>query len=99
MISLPDVDTLMAGGLQARLDGLAAERAKAKEKVYWTGGGGVAVGILVGLILHLRRTAICLFCRSDYYRRCAGLGQQYPAENGQLAESRDERRARQGFAD
>lgn len=51
MISLPDVDTLMAGGLQARLDTLSAERAKAKEKVYWTGGGGVAVGILFALIL------------------------------------------------
>jgi hypothetical protein len=49
MIALPDVDTLMAGGLQARLDGLSAERAKAKEKVYWTGGGGVAVGILVAV--------------------------------------------------
>lgn len=51
MISLPDVDTLMAGGLRARLDGLLAERAKAKEKVYWTGGGGVVIGILVGAIL------------------------------------------------
>ena len=53
MISMPDVDSLMAGGLQARLDALAAERAKAKDKVYWTGGGGVAVGLLVGLILLL----------------------------------------------
>jgi Protein of unknown function (DUF3137) len=53
MISLPDVDALMAGGLQARLDALSADRAKAKEKVYWTGGGGVAVGILVALILFL----------------------------------------------
>ena len=44
MISLPDVDTLMAGGLRARLDALSAERAKAKEKVYWTGGGGVVIG-------------------------------------------------------
>jgi Protein of unknown function (DUF3137) len=51
MISLPDVDTLMAGGLKDRLDGLSVERAKAKEKVYWTGGGGVAAGILVGIIL------------------------------------------------
>jgi Protein of unknown function (DUF3137) len=51
MIALPDVDTLMASGLQARLDALSVERAKAKEKVYWTGGGGVAVGILVGIIL------------------------------------------------
>jgi Protein of unknown function (DUF3137) len=53
MIALPDVDTLMAGGLQARLDGLSAERAKAKEKVYWTGGGGVVVGFLVAAILFL----------------------------------------------
>lgn len=51
MISLPDVDTLMAGGLQGRLDALAADRAKAKEKMYWTGGGGVVAGILVGFIL------------------------------------------------
>lgn len=51
MISLPDVDTLMAGGLRARLDALSAERAKAKEKVYWTGGGGVVIGILVAAIL------------------------------------------------
>lgn len=51
MISLPDVDTLMAGGLQNRLDALAADRAKAKEKMYWTGGGGVVAGILVGFIL------------------------------------------------
>lgn len=53
MIALPDVDTLMAGGLQARLDALSAERAKAKEKVYWTGGGGVVAGLLVALILFL----------------------------------------------
>ena len=51
MIALPDVDELMAGGLQARLDSLSAERAKAKEKVYWTGGGGVVVAILVAIIL------------------------------------------------
>ena len=51
MIALPDVDTLMAGGLQTRLDALSAERAKAKEKVYWTAGGGVAVGALVAIIL------------------------------------------------
>jgi hypothetical protein len=51
MISLPDADTLMAGGLQDRLDALSADRAKAKEKMYWTGGGGVVAGILVGFIL------------------------------------------------
>ncbi len=51
MIALPDVDMLMAGGLGDRLDALSAERTKAKEKVYWTGGGGIAAGILVGAIL------------------------------------------------
>ncbi len=51
MIALPDVDTLMAGGLAARLDALTAERAKAKEKVYWTGGGGIVVAIMVGVFL------------------------------------------------
>ena len=51
MIALPDVDTLMAAGLRARLDSMTAERAKAKEKVYWTGGGGIAVAILVAIIL------------------------------------------------
>ena len=53
MISLPDVDTLMADGLQTRLDALSAERAKAKKKVYWTGGGGLAIGVLAALILFL----------------------------------------------
>lgn len=51
MIPLPEVDRLMADGLQARLDGLAADRAKAKEKVMWTGGGGIAVAALVAIIL------------------------------------------------
>ncbi len=53
MIALPDVDTLMAGGLAARLDALTAERAKAKEKVYWTAGGGILVAIIVGGFLML----------------------------------------------
>ena len=51
MIALPEVDALMSGGLQDRLDNLSAERAKAKEKMYWTGGGGVVAAILVGFIL------------------------------------------------
>ncbi|MGB5075923.1 MAG: hypothetical protein WBO17_00375, partial [Sphingorhabdus sp.] len=51
MIALPDVDTLMDGGLRDRLDSLLAERAKAKEKVYWTGGGGIVAAILVACIL------------------------------------------------
>jgi hypothetical protein len=51
MIAMPDIDGLMAGGLRERLDSLTDERAKAKEKVYWTGGGGVGVAALVGIIL------------------------------------------------
>jgi len=51
MIALPDVDTLMAGGLQDRLDALSADRAIAREKVYWTGGAGVVAGVLAGVIL------------------------------------------------
>ncbi|WP_373474505.1 DUF3137 domain-containing protein [Sphingorhabdus sp.] len=50
MIALPDVDTLMAGGLQDRLDALTADRAKAKEKMIWTGAGGIVSAILVGFI-------------------------------------------------
>lgn len=51
MIALPEVDRLMADGLQARLDALATDRAKAREKVLWTGGGGIAVAALVAIIL------------------------------------------------
>lgn len=51
MIFLPDVDTLMAGGLQERLDALSNERAKAREKVTWTAGGGVVIGLIIGLFL------------------------------------------------
>lgn len=50
---LSDVDTLMSDGLQARLDALFAERALAREKLYWTGAGGVVVGLLVGFILFI----------------------------------------------
>ncbi len=52
MIALPDVDTLMAGGLQDRLDALTADRAKAKEKMIWTGAGGIVAAILVGFIFY-----------------------------------------------
>jgi hypothetical protein len=52
MIALPDVDTLMAGGLQDRLDSLVADRAKAKEKMIWTGAGGIVAAILVGFIFY-----------------------------------------------
>lgn len=51
MISLPDVDTLMAGGLRDRLDALSAERAKTKERMIWTGAGGIVVAALVAFIL------------------------------------------------
>lgn len=52
MIALPDVDNLMADGLQDRLDSLMAERAKAKEKMIWTGAGGIVSAVLVGFIFH-----------------------------------------------
>jgi Protein of unknown function (DUF3137) len=51
MIALPDVDTLMAGGLSDWLDGKTLQRAKAREQVLWTQIGGVLVAILVALIL------------------------------------------------
>jgi hypothetical protein len=51
MIALPDVDTLMSGGLADWLQSKTAERAKAREKVLWTGIGGVVVAALVALIL------------------------------------------------
>lgn len=56
MIALPDVDTLMAGGLAQWLDGKAAERAEAKKKMYsviWIGGGISVVAFLIGLMLDL----------------------------------------------
>jgi hypothetical protein len=51
MIALPDVETLMVGGLRDWLAGKTAERAKAREQVRWTQIGGVAVAALVALIL------------------------------------------------
>jgi Protein of unknown function (DUF3137) len=55
MIALPDVDTLMAGGLREWLDGKAVERAEAKKKM-WTviiiGGGFSILAFLVGLWLN-----------------------------------------------
>jgi hypothetical protein len=36
MIDMPDVETLMAGGLSDWLDQKTAERAKAREQVFWT---------------------------------------------------------------
>lgn len=53
MIALPDVDTLMAGGLSERLDALSAERTEAKRKMYWTGGVGLAIAAAVGIVLLL----------------------------------------------
>lgn len=51
MISLPDVDTLMAGGLAARLDSLSANRTEAKRQMYRTGGVGLAISLVVGIAL------------------------------------------------
>lgn len=56
MITLPDVDSLMAGGLRQWLDGKATERAEAKKKLYsviWIGGGITVVALLAGLVLNL----------------------------------------------
>jgi Protein of unknown function (DUF3137) len=53
MIDIPDVETLMAGGLQDWLDQKTAEREKAREQVFWTqvtGGILAVVAILIGLI-------------------------------------------------
>ena len=50
MIDLPDVETLMAGGLGDWLDQKAAERAKAREKVRWTSIAGVVIAGLLALI-------------------------------------------------
>lgn len=51
MIVAPDVNTLMENGLSDWLNSQADARAKAKEKFYWTGGGGIVVGLLVAVIL------------------------------------------------
>ncbi len=56
MISLPDVDTLMAGGLRDWLDGKAVERAEARRKMYTViaiGGGFTVLVFLVGLWMNL----------------------------------------------
>lgn len=56
MIALPDVDTLMAGGLAEWLDGKTAERAEAKKKMFsviWIGGSICVVAFLIGLALDL----------------------------------------------
>ncbi len=53
MIALPDVDTLMAGGLAEWLDGKVAERAEAKRKMFTViaiGGGFSALVFLIGLV-------------------------------------------------
>lgn len=53
MINMPDVDTLMAGGLADWLEGKIAEREKAREKVRSTQIAGVIIGgaILVLVLL------------------------------------------------
>jgi Protein of unknown function (DUF3137) len=53
MITVPNVKDLMNGGLADWLNGQAIARAEAKEKFYWTGGGGIVVAILIGIILSL----------------------------------------------
>jgi hypothetical protein len=50
MIDLPDVETLMAGGLGDWLEQKAAERAKAREKVLWTSITGVILAAVLGLV-------------------------------------------------
>ncbi len=49
MISLPDVDTLMAGGLREWLDAKAAERLEAKKQMYTAGfaGAGAALAFAI----------------------------------------------------
>jgi hypothetical protein len=56
MIALPDVDTLMAGGLAEWLDGKAAARAEAKKKMYTViaiGGGISVLAFFIGLWMNL----------------------------------------------
>jgi hypothetical protein len=50
MINMPDVDSLMAGGLGDWLHAKTAERAKAREKVLWTSIAGVVLGVAVGAL-------------------------------------------------
>jgi hypothetical protein len=50
MIALPDVETLMAGGLGDWLDQKTSERAKARERVFWTRVAGVVLAAFLGLI-------------------------------------------------
>jgi Protein of unknown function (DUF3137) len=50
MIEMPNVDALMAGGLQQWLDGKTAERAKARERVLWTRIAGVILCAAILLI-------------------------------------------------
>jgi hypothetical protein len=50
MINLPDVETLMAGGLSDWLGEKAAERTKAREKVLWTSISGVVIAGLLAMI-------------------------------------------------
>lgn len=51
MIALPDVETLMAGGLGEWLQAKTDERAKAREKVFWTRVTGVIAGVVVAAIV------------------------------------------------
>jgi hypothetical protein len=56
MIALPDVDTLMAGGLREWLDSKAAQRAEAKKNMYTViaiGGGISVLAFFIGLWMNL----------------------------------------------
>jgi Protein of unknown function (DUF3137) len=53
MINMPDVDALMAGGLGSWLDAKTAERAKAREKVFYTQVTGGIVGVVIVLVVLL----------------------------------------------
>ena len=52
MINMPDVETLMAGGLADWLDVKAAERAKAREKVFYTQlSGGIIAAVIAAVVM------------------------------------------------
>jgi hypothetical protein len=57
MISLPDVNTLMAAGLADWLDGKAAERLEAKKQMYtagFAGAGSALAAVLFAAVLNLQ---------------------------------------------
>jgi Protein of unknown function (DUF3137) len=74
MIALPDVDTLMAGGLANWLEGKTAERAKAREQVLWTSIGGVVAAVLIALILGIVGLPVQLVWFAAFAIGAGGLG-------------------------